>query len=150
MLERISHYLELGRIGTAGQPTAEQFAVIREAGYRVVINLALTDSPHALSDEADLVTEQGMVYVHIPVVWEAPTVRDLERFFAVMDSNHNERVLVHCVVNKRASVFVYLYRVLQLGVPSERARHALVQIWQPDAVWQRFIDSVLKQASVLP
>jgi hypothetical protein len=44
-LAGILHFLPISaRIGTAGQPTAAQFALIREAGYDVVINLALPTS----------------------------------------------------------------------------------------------------------
>jgi protein tyrosine phosphatase (PTP) superfamily phosphohydrolase (DUF442 family) len=149
MEQQLPNYLEFGRIGTAGQPTAGQFAAIRAVGFEVVINLALGDSPNALPDEADLVVEQGMAYVHIPVIWEAPTSQDLERFFQVMDIYNKERVLVHCVVNKRASVFVFLYRVLRLGVPLEKAQKALLQIWQPDPVWQRFVNGVLNSSNLV-
>jgi hypothetical protein len=34
-----------GRLGTAGQPTEAQFRAVREAGFDVVINLALSTSP---------------------------------------------------------------------------------------------------------
>ncbi|MCW3052791.1 MAG: putative phosphatase [Chthonomonadales bacterium] len=36
-LEAIPHFLRLSdRIGTAGQPSEDQFATIRQAGYEVV------------------------------------------------------------------------------------------------------------------
>jgi protein tyrosine phosphatase (PTP) superfamily phosphohydrolase (DUF442 family) len=130
-------------IGTGGQPTKEQFSGIKAAGYEVVVNLAMPDSPDALADEAKLVTRQGMVYVHIPVAWEAPTAGDLERFFALMDRNQGKKVFVHCVVNKRVSAFVFLYRVIRQGVPLEMAREALRRIWEPNPVWQNFIDESL-------
>lgn len=149
MVNHIRNYLPLGRIGTAGQPTAEQFAAIKAAGYQLVINLALSDSLYALPDEAKLVGEQGMVYVHIPVIWEAPALNDLEQFFAVMESYRQMRVFVHCVVNKRASVFVYLYRILRLRVPAAKARDALLKIWEPDPVWHRFISDALCSTSSL-
>lgn len=146
MVDHIQNYLPLGRIGTAGQPTAEQFTAIKAAGYQVVVNLSLSDSLHALPDEAELVAEQGMIYEHIPVIWEMPALQDLERFFAVMEPYRQMRVFVHCVVNKRASVFVYLYRVLRLRVPEAKARDALLRIWEPDPVWHRFISDAFDSA----
>jgi protein tyrosine phosphatase (PTP) superfamily phosphohydrolase (DUF442 family) len=130
-------------VGTGGQPTKEQFSGIKAAGYEVVVNLAMPNSPEALADEAELVTRQGMVYVHIPVVWEAPTAGDLERFFVVMDRYQGKKVFVHCMVNKRVSAFVLLYRVIRQGVPLETAREALRKIWEPNPVWQSFIDESL-------
>ena len=39
-------------IGTAGQPTPEQFALIKAAKYSAVINLAVAQSVNALPNEA--------------------------------------------------------------------------------------------------
>jgi protein tyrosine phosphatase (PTP) superfamily phosphohydrolase (DUF442 family) len=112
---------------TAGQPTAEQFATIRSAGYDVVINLATATSPGALAEEGDLVTRHGMTYVHIPVDFHAPAVGDVHRFFDVMDdaAARQQRVFVHCTTNKRASTFAYLYRVARRRVPEPLARRDL-------------------------
>ena len=131
-------------LGTAGQPTADQFAEIKAAGYDVVINLAMTDSTSALPNEAELVGAHGMDYVHIPVVWDSPTAEDLERFFTVLDNNRERRTFVHCALNMRVSCFVFLYRVLHLGIPVETARKDMLAIWQPNEVWQHFINDILK------
>jgi protein tyrosine phosphatase (PTP) superfamily phosphohydrolase (DUF442 family) len=131
------------RIGTAGQPTADQFAAIQAAGYDLVVNLAMPDSTNALANEAELVAGQRMDYIHIPVVWDHPRLEDLERFFAVMDDNAGRRVFVHCAMNMRVSVFVLLYRVIRLGLPFDTAREMMLRIWQPDAIWQQFIDDAL-------
>ncbi len=51
----IVNFLQLSdRLATAGQPTIKQYPAIAAAGYQVVINLALTDSPSALADESEL------------------------------------------------------------------------------------------------
>jgi len=143
-LQRIRNYLRISdTLATAGQPTAEQFAVIRDAGYQVVINLAVSTSTNALPNEAQIVAELGMDYVHIPVVWKNPTSADLERFFAAMDSYENQKILVHCGMNMRASAFILLYRVIRRGVPLETASGALSRIWEPDTTWQWFIDDSL-------
>jgi protein tyrosine phosphatase (PTP) superfamily phosphohydrolase (DUF442 family) len=130
-------------LGTAGQPTAEQLAAVKEAGYDVVINLALGATPRDLPHEADLVTGQGMEYIHIPVVFDNPTETDLARFFAAMDENHDKKRFVHCIANMRVSAFVFLYRVLRQGMEPEEARAMMQKIWQPNAVWQQFIDATL-------
>ncbi|WOD41860.1 protein tyrosine phosphatase family protein [Nodosilinea sp. E11] len=140
-LTGIRNYLEISpTLGTAGQPTAEQFKAVADAGYTVVINLALSTSDHALPSEAELVKSLGMTHFHIPVVWEAPTPGDLEIFFKVMERNRDFKTLVHCALNMRVSAFVYLYRVLRQGVDESAARADLHRIWQPDSTWQAFID----------
>ena len=36
-----------------------------------------------------------------------------------------------------------LYRVIRRGVPLEKAMELQRQIWEPDEVWQRFVDRAL-------
>ncbi len=126
-------------MGTGGQPTAEQFAALQAAGYTVVVNLAVSDSPDALPDEEAIVTSLGMTYVSIPVVWESPTLEDLTRFFATLARYKDEQIFVHCIANMRVSVFVFLYRVLCQAVPVHKAREDLQKIWEPKPVWRNFI-----------
>jgi uncharacterized protein (TIGR01244 family) len=143
-IDEICNYLRISdSLGTAGQPTPEQFAAIKAAGYELVINLAMPTSTNALPNEADLVAQQGMDYVHLPVVWESPTRDDVERFFQVMDENRSRRVFVHCALNMRVSVFVLLYRILRLGVPLKSAQEALHRIWQPEGIWQDLMSEAL-------
>lgn len=146
MLSDIPNFLPISdRLATAGQPTVEQFAAIAEAGFAVVINLALPTSDHALPDERAVVEAHGMTYSAIPVVWEKPTVDDFQQFQAVLADHAQVPVFVHCAKNMRVSVFVYLHRCL-CGVSPSEAAGDLAKIWQPNEVWQRFIDEVLARS----
>src|SRR5262245_27274629 len=133
-----------GQLGTAGQPTENQFRAVREAGFEAVINLALPTSDHALADEGSIVTGLAMSYVHIPVDFTAPTVTDFRTFCGVMAALEGRRVFVHCAANKRVSAFVFLYRRLHQRVGITEAERDLHAIWQPDEVWSRFIENQLK------
>jgi protein tyrosine phosphatase (PTP) superfamily phosphohydrolase (DUF442 family) len=134
-------------LGTAGQPTAAQFEAVKDAGYEVVINLALGNTQRDLANEPQLMSELGLDYVHIPVEFEQPTAADLDEFFEVMDANQGKKCFVHCIANARVSAFVMLYRVLRQGVPLEEARAQMLQIWTPNETWQAFIDETLAQHS---
>ena len=148
-LHGILNYLPISdTLATAGQPTRKQFKGIKDAGYDLVINLAMPDSTNALPDEAELVAAHSMEYVHIPVVWESPVADDLDRFFEVMAANERKRTFVHCALNMRVSVFVYLYRVLCQAVPQDVARESMLQVWQPDPVWSRFLRDSLARHGV--
>lgn len=139
-LSEIINYLQISpTIGTAGQPTADQFNLIREAGYQAVINLALKESPDALPDEEKTVTTLGMRYFHIPVIWEKPTKENLETFFQTLGQLRDQKVFIHCVLNMRVSVFVYLYRIKVLGEKPEAAYQDILEIWEPETVWEEFI-----------
>jgi len=145
-LDAIRDFLQLSpTLGTAGQPNAGQFHDIAAEGYQAVINLAISNSPDALANEADLVTGEGMEYIHIPVIWDAPTRENLEHFFAVMDAHKDQKVFVHCARNMRVSAFVFLYRVLRQGMPVETASEDMLQIWDPqeNAVWNAFVEAAM-------
>lgn len=144
-LTDICFFLPLSeKLATAGQPIEPQFASILAADYKVIVNLALSTSTNALPSEQEIVESLGMEYVHIPVVWEQPTLENLEQFFAVMQSNANRRVFVHCAKNMRVSVFMYLYRVLHAGVDEAAASSDMYRIWSPNETWQKFIEQAIQ------
>ncbi|MEW6144527.1 MAG: protein tyrosine phosphatase family protein [Thermodesulfobacteriota bacterium] len=140
-MHRIKNYVRVSDdIATSGQPAREDFAGIADAGYAAVVNLATGTSPDAIPDEGQAVSAEGMTYYHIPVAWTAPELSDLDRFFSVMDSLRGKKVWIHCVVNMRASAFVYLYRLIELGVPEDEARAPMDEVWEPDGIWRAFIE----------
>jgi len=143
-IEDIYNFLKLSdAIASSGQPTQEQFQAIKGAGYQVLVNLALPESPNALKDEKQIVESKGMQYVHIPVVWENPTIENVKEFVSVMEANTDKKVFVHCAANMRVSAFMYLYRHLHEGISDEDAKKDLQKIWIPNEIWQNFIKQVI-------
>ncbi|MBW4446715.1 MAG: protein tyrosine phosphatase family protein [Spirirestis rafaelensis WJT71-NPBG6] len=143
-IEDIYNFLKLSdAIASSGQPTQEQFQAIKGAGYQVIVNLALPESPNALKDEKQIVESQGMQYVHIPVVWENPTIENVKEFFSVMEANTDKKLFVHCAANMRVSAFMYLYRHLHQSISDEDAKKDLQKIWIPNETWQNFIEQVI-------
>ena len=132
------------QLGTAGQPSENQLSAIRAAGFEAVINLALPTSDNALANEGSLVTALGMSYVHIPVDFKAPKARDFRVFCQVLEAFAGRRVFVHCAANMRVSAFIFLHRVLHQHVPIAEAERDLHAIWQPNEVWNQFIQSQLE------
>ncbi len=146
------NYIEISpRIATSGTPTRAQFEPIAQAGYQVVINLAPPDAMGSHADEAALVARHGMRYHNVPVNFAHPTADDYAQFAALMHQHRAERVLVHCQVNMRASSFVFLYRVLELGEDPDRVFDAVLRVWQPSAQWRAFIrDTLAARRARLP
>jgi uncharacterized protein (TIGR01244 family) len=146
MLERIYNFVQLSEdLATSGQPTEAQLECIAQAGFEVVINLGLTGTDYALADEEGLVRRLGMSYVHIPVLWEAPSREDLEGFFFVLQEHQERRVFVHCAANMRVSVFMALFRILHQGWSYEPAFQVVRRVWEPDGQWLDFIEEILGQ-----
>ncbi len=143
-LDEIYKFLAISDLlGSAGQPTEAQFEWVKEAGYEVVINLAMPTQPQALANEAEIVRGLGMEYISIPVVFNNPTSEDLDRATEALAANAERKCFVHCIANARVSAFIYLYRVLRLGIPQAEAEKQLLQVWQPNDVWAQFIATEL-------
>ena len=119
--------------------------IIKKSGVEIIINLALINSPNAIKNEAQLVVENTMDYVHIPVDFEKPTTTELESFFNIMNQFIDKTILIHCAYNWRVSCFVYLYRVLENNITEERAKNDMLKVWKPDKTWQSFIDGHLSK-----
>ncbi|HYA87386.1 MAG TPA: protein tyrosine phosphatase family protein [Nitrospirota bacterium] len=146
VLQQIKNWRYLSEnLATGGQPTEQQLAAIAAAGYHVVINLGLMNEDYSLADEKSFLESLGLDYVHIPVEWETPTSSDLERFIAAMKNLSDRKIFVHCAANKRVSVFIALYRILEQGWSQEDAMAGVLDVWEPNEAWCRFIEGVLSQ-----
>ncbi len=145
MLTDIKNFYRISEmLSSAGQPKEEQLRFIKDAGFDVVINLGLLNQPeYSLRDEAGSVKSLGMEYIHIPVIFERPTRRNLDDFFKAMDDRKDSKVFVHCAMNMRASVFIGLYFAIRLKQPRELAFQLMHNIWKPNEVWQDFIEKML-------
>jgi protein tyrosine phosphatase (PTP) superfamily phosphohydrolase (DUF442 family) len=147
-LSHITNFIEVTEtLGTAGQPKAEQFADIKKAGYDTVINLAMPGEK-ALPEEGTLVSREGMVYVHIPVKWDAPQKADFDLFAKILNAHQGRRVFAHCVVNMRVSAFTFLYRIIHQGVDPSEAKKTMQQIWNPHGVWEELVDEILRDHGI--
>jgi protein tyrosine phosphatase (PTP) superfamily phosphohydrolase (DUF442 family) len=127
----------------SGQPTAEALELAARSGYSRVIFLAFTNHQNALEHEDAIVKALDMEFIHIPVEWEAPSLADFDAFAAAMRVPTQQRTLLHCEVNFRASVFGFLYQVIYQGVPMGEAIALMHAIWIPNEVWEDFIVRVL-------
>jgi protein tyrosine phosphatase (PTP) superfamily phosphohydrolase (DUF442 family) len=130
------------RIATSGQPTVAQFQQIAEAGYQVVVNLALTTSSNAIANEDAVVIAQGMQYLHLPVSWERPSVSDFLLFVQLLTVLAEQKLWIHCAKNMRVSCFIYLYQKHLLKQPEAQARYPMSILWQPEGAWAQLVADV--------
>jgi protein tyrosine phosphatase (PTP) superfamily phosphohydrolase (DUF442 family) len=150
-LEQIVNFYQLDEnIGTAGQPDAEQFRDISAEGYEIVLNLALSSSPNAIENENNIINKLNMAYVHIPVDFKSPRLKDLELFFKHMKKNEDKKIFIHCVMNWRVSAFMFLYHTIKCDMPVADALQQMNAVWQPEPVWQEFIDNALNSYGINP
>lgn len=145
-LSDISNFREYSpSFSSSGQPTQEQIELLKSEGFERIIYIAFSDSGKAFANEDVIVKEQGMEYVHIPVIWDKPTASDFYAFADVMQRYPDKKSLLHCQVNYRASAFSFLYRVLYQDVPVAEAKADMNSVWQPDETWRDLIFSILEE-----
>jgi len=127
-------------LACSGQPTEDQMTVVATDDFKTVINLGLADGKYALNDEAGLVKNLGMQYHHIPVQFDNPQLSELEEFIRLMNNSDTEKTLVHCAANYRASVFTGLFLFSADKLDEDGLEDFIGNIWQPDPVWQQFLE----------
>ena len=151
MYEDIRNFLPLSEnLYTGGMPKADQLFDAAQKGVQLVINLAVEDVSGGQSEERQLVESLGMKYINVPVVWHEPTRKSLDDFMNAMEAHKDQKMLVHCEANYRATGFVALYRILRLGWGQEEAFQDLRKVWNPEKfpVWQKFIEENLPKNSI--
>jgi len=135
---------------SAGQPTREQFQVLKDQGFERIVYIAFTNNRGALAD-ADLVVKGlDMEYMQVPVDFSNPLPSEFYAFADSMQRNQGKKTLLHCQVNARATAFSFLYRVIYEDVPMAQAKEDMNSVWQPNEVWRDFIFEVLAQNDKSP
>jgi len=122
---------------TSGQPTAQSLATLSQQGFRAVIYLAPSSVSDAIRDEPELVTQQGLEFVHVPIPFSAPTEAHFEAVSTALQRLQGQKVLVHCQVNMRASTMVFLHRVIKENANPAEAWELVTRVWSPQGPWKR-------------
>jgi protein tyrosine phosphatase (PTP) superfamily phosphohydrolase (DUF442 family) len=136
------------RLVTAGQPTEASLATLGAQGFRAVIYLAPPTVYDAIAREAEIVRGQGLEFVNIPIVFGQPTEADFEAFVQTMKRLGDDKVLVHCQVNMRASTFTFLYRAIVLREDPSQAFESVARVWSPSGPWKKLMLAQLKKAGI--
>ncbi len=104
----------------AGQPTEKALRELRAKGVTTVVNLRMPEEMAKVKfDEAALVKELGMKYVHIPMRGTATNPygpKQLDAFAAALESADG-KVLLHCTIAWRASHLWAAYLIRDRKMP---------------------------------
>ena len=105
---------------TGGQPTDEQLAALRDAGYRTVINLRMPNEP-GTGDEPETVAALGMTYVSIPLSGAADLTDENAAALAAALDEAARPVLLHCASGNRVGALLALKAFRLDGASAEEA-----------------------------
>lgn len=141
MNEIINYKVISDRVSSSGQPLDNQFKLIKEQGFDVVINLAMPNSENVIPEEGNIVTAHGMSYVNIPVPWDAPAENHLVQFCGIMQAYKDKKVWIHCVKNYRVSAFLYRYYRDVLDKSEEDSKKVILESWTPVRIWADFMNN---------
>ncbi|HHD80385.1 MAG TPA: hypothetical protein ENK99_02065 [Campylobacterales bacterium] len=136
---KLPNYIKINeQIATSGQPTNKQFKKIAKDGFEVVINLAMHNKG-ALKEEDKIVSKNGMVYIHLPITWKDPERDRLKLFLKLLETfeKENKKILVHCIMNYRASVFMHLYK--KFVWKEKNPKFIAPKEYKPNKIWRRFL-----------
>ncbi|WP_044415174.1 protein tyrosine phosphatase family protein [Halarcobacter anaerophilus] len=149
-MEKILNYIKINEnISTSGQPTEKEFEKIKDAGFEVVINLALYNASNAIKNEDKTVTSLGMSYFHIPVDFEEPKVEQASLFLNTLKALDKRRVWIHCALNYRATAFMYLFHKHVLNTPFDNIDLKVFDEWTPSTQWQQLMKSSFEELNLL-
>lgn len=115
---------KFGNIYFGGQPSPEDLAQFKAAGVKTVINLRL-ETENTKFDEAKALGDLGYraSQYHNPGFNSAATLSDpiFRRVRDLLTNKNNEPVLLHCASGNRVGAIWLAHRVLDDGVPYEKA-----------------------------
>ena len=113
----------------AGQPTQRALREMQKLGVTTIINLRMPQEMERIGfDEAKLIADLGMKYVHIPMRGgdgeNSYSPQTLRRFADAMKAADG-KVLLHCTIAWRASHIWAAYLIQERGIAEDDAvRHA--------------------------
>lgn len=136
------------QLTTSGQPNPARLAELGALGFQAVLYLAPPTVPDAVADEARIVARQGLLFVNLPIPFDAPTVEHAQTVLDLLRMLDDRRVLVHCQVNLRASTMVFLYRAIVRREDPAAAFEAVRQVWTPSGPWRRLMDEMLRRHGI--
>lgn len=102
---KISSEVQIG-----AQPSKEQIQEMQRAGFKTVINLRVEHEDESQLDpvdEAALVREAGMEYLHIPVIGSQIREGQVDEFRNAVEQLPKP-IFVHCAKGKRAAVLALM------------------------------------------
>jgi len=139
-MESIKNFVQLTEdVATSGQPGIDEFKLIAGVGYEYIINLGMPDHPDAVKEEDRVISELGLIYVHIPVKFDFPTKEQVRFFCNLMAFLQGKKIFVHCIMNYRVSAFMYHYLSKVEKYSEKKSRSPIFDQWEPDPIWQELM-----------
>lgn len=147
-LENIANFKKNNNnLSTSGQPTENEFKLIGDNDFKVVVNIRPESEMMSVFDEKSIVENLGLKYYQIPMTFDTLNNELLTKFFEMMDQYKGIKIFVHCHRNIRVSVLLALYRILRLGWKKEDAIKELSEMIDFTTIFQTYLDEHISRYS---
>jgi protein tyrosine phosphatase (PTP) superfamily phosphohydrolase (DUF442 family) len=112
---------------TAGQPRADDFALVAAAGYTTVLDVCAPEEARGF-DEPATVAAAGLDYIVVPVRSYTPDDSVFDTVRAVLRDSARRPLFFHCRSANRVGGLLLTHLVLDAGWSEEQALRAAVQV----------------------
>lgn len=113
-------------IASSGQPRADQFQLLADAGYRTVIDLRPPAESRGF-DEAAAARAAGLAYENIPVTAQTLGDAEFDSLRALLKNPEARPAVVHCASANRVGALLIPYLMLDEGRTSSEATEIAVR-----------------------
>lgn len=145
-LENIADYKKNNdNLSTSGQPTENDFVLIADEGFKVVVNIRPESEMMGVFDEKGIVENLGLQYYHVPMTFDSLNNEILSRFFEMMELQNDMKIFVHCHRNIRVSVLFALYRILKQKWKKEDAVKELSEMVDVTPDFESYLDEHIRR-----
>lgn len=139
----IQNYYQYNNFLASGaQPSPEDISNLKELGFDVIVNISPASTRNALKDEATVVEQHKMDYVHFPVDCSNLRPTHFTTFKGILSGFENKKVFVHCGGNIKSSNLIHMYHVLEKGADEAESYLTLKKIQTPEGKWFNYFRSM--------
>ncbi len=138
--EKILNYrMNSEHLSTSGQPTEREIHLLKEAGFKTIINIRPENEMFYVFDEKQIVENLGMNYLQIPMTFETLDANIMSKIFQQIELQQHIKTLIHCHHNIRVSVLFALYRIIKLEWTREEAFSELGKMMEINSMLKDYL-----------
>lgn len=130
-------------LSTGAQPGPEDLAWLAGQGFTAVLNVNTDTARNYLPQEAALLAERGVRYVHHPIDCAVLTPDKYQGFKAALDGLAGKGpVFVHCAGNVKVTGMMHVYRILERKEDPARVSADLAKLPSLEPKWYRYFEQL--------
>jgi uncharacterized protein (TIGR01244 family) len=147
-IDGIRNYTKVdATIGCAGATDPKAMAVLKERGYKAVLNLREATEDGALIPESKAAAEAaGLTFIHVPFKGSAPEDAVADAFLRVVANTSHQPLFINCGSANRVGAMWLIKRMVIDKWPQEKAVEEAKAIGLTSAALEKFaLDYVAKR-----